>query len=77
MIQTVVKVKDDKAKVAKNSAPRWRAFIDGLRKDLSDGSLRVRGGSNECEDFCENHDGVDVCGESVVICNDGHSGVIT
>ena len=34
------------------------------------------GGSPECEDVCEPHDGVDICGAHVVRCNDGYVAIL-
>lgn len=85
-MQRVIKTSKDKAKVRGNRLERWRGFQDGLREDIRNGTLRVvddegpeaaraQGGGEPCGEFCEGHGGVDICGEFVVLCKDGTSGV--
>lgn len=52
-----------------------------LAEDIADGNISVPGeqdaeGSGACEDACQGHGGVDICGSSVVVCNDGEVFII-
>ncbi len=47
---------------------RWTAFRAALREEVASRTLS-RGGA--CEEACEGHGGVDMCGRTFVICEDG------
>ena len=55
-----------------------RDFLGGkLSPHGAKSGVRGGGGSSpECEDVCEPHDGVDVCGAHVVRCNDGYVAIL-
>lgn len=60
-------------KVKVKDAALWREFVSRLKARISDAGdgVELFGESGACDDACEEHEGVDVCGESFVICNDG------
>lgn len=81
-MKKVVKLKKN-GKYKITSAEAWRAFLDGLAKDIEGGTLRKcsddltaeprRG--NPCAECC-GRGGVEFCGMYVAICKDGSSCVL-
>lgn len=63
----VVRVKDGEARIV--STKRWLEYQ--RRRAAPPAGEALAAGGDACEEACENHGGVEDCGETFASCNDG------
>lgn len=61
----VVRIKAGEARIV--STRRWMELV----RRLSEGEVSAQQASGACEEACEDHDGVESCGNTYAFCGDG------
>lgn len=70
-MEVVIEIKNGKVKV--KDYAKYRRFMHLMASEIEQGKggIETFGSSGVCEEVCEEHGGVRICGEEFALCNDG------